>query len=44
LLLGIQSQEEVIDVQTVTVRAALDDLNEQIDQPLPVVIDDDDIL
>ena len=44
LLLGIQSQEEVIDVQTVTVRAALDDLNEQINQPLPVVIDDDDIL
>jgi hypothetical protein len=44
LLLGIQSQEEVIDVQPVTVQAALDDLNEQINQPLPVVIDDDDIL
>ncbi len=44
LLLGIQSQDEVIDVQPVTVRAALDDLNEQINQPMPVVVDDDDIL
>lgn len=44
LLLGIQSQDEVIDVQPVTVRAALDDLNEQINQPISVVIDDDDIL
>ena len=44
LLLGIQSQDEVIDVQPVTVRAALDDLNEQINQPISVVVDDDDIL
>lgn len=44
LLLGMQSQDEVIDVQPVTVRAALNDLNEQISQPVSVVIDDDDFL
>ena len=45
LLLGMQAQEEAIDVQPVVVKAAstsLDDLNAQISPPATVVIDDND--
>ena len=46
LLLGLQTQEEVIDVQPVTVKAvapSLDDLNAKITQPVVTAEPDDDI-
>jgi hypothetical protein len=46
LLLGLQTQEEAIDVQQVTVRAevpTLDDLNAKITTPEVAVESDDDI-
>jgi hypothetical protein len=46
LLLGLQTQEEAIDVQQVTVRAdvpTLDDLNAKITAPEVAVESDDDI-
>lgn len=46
LLLGLQTQEEVIDVQQVTVKAvapSLDDLNAKITQPMVTAEPDDDI-
>jgi hypothetical protein len=46
LLLGLQTQEEAIDVQQVTVRAevpTLDDLNAKIITPEVAVESDDDI-
>ncbi|NBU93747.1 MAG: hypothetical protein EBS18_04245 [Actinobacteria bacterium] len=45
LLLGMQAQEEAIDVQPVVVKAtstSLDELNAQISPPATVVIDDND--
>jgi hypothetical protein len=47
LLLGLQTQEEVIDVQPVTVKAvapSLDDLNAKITHPVVTAEPDDDIL
>ena len=46
LLLGLQTQEEVIDIQQVTVKAelpSLDDLNAKITQPVVTAEPDDDI-
>jgi hypothetical protein len=46
LLLGLQTQEEVIDVQQVTVKAvapSLDELNAKITQPVVTAEPDDDI-
>lgn len=46
LLLGLQTQEEVIDVQPVTVKAvapSLDELNAKITQPVVTAEPDDDI-
>jgi len=46
LLLGLQTQEEVIDVQPVTVKAeapSLDELNAKITQPVMTAEPDDDI-
>jgi len=46
LLLGLQSQEESIDVEIVTVRpvaAGLDELNATLQEPAPVIEEDDDI-
>jgi len=46
LLLGLQTQEEVIDVQPVTVKAvapSLDEFNAQITQPVVTAEPDDDI-
>lgn len=46
LLLGLQTQEEVIDVQPVTVKAvapSLDDLNAKITKPVVTAKPDDDI-
>jgi hypothetical protein len=46
LLLGLQTQEEVIDIQPVTVKAeapSLDDLNAKITQPVVTAEPDDDI-
>ena len=46
LLLGLQTQEEVIDVQPVTVKAvapSLDDLNAKITKPVVTAEPDDDI-
>jgi hypothetical protein len=37
LLLGIQSQEEVVDVELVNVSTNLDELNAKIQPPTPVV-------
>jgi len=42
LLLGLRSQEETIDVQTVTVRPVLDELNAALQQAPPAVEEDDD--
>jgi hypothetical protein len=46
LLLGLQTQEEVIDIHQVTVKAelpSLDDLNAKITQPVVTAEPDDDI-
>jgi hypothetical protein len=46
LLLGLQTQEEVIDIQQVTVKAevpSLDDLNAKITKPVVTAEPDDDI-
>ena len=46
LLLGLQTQEEVIDIQQVTVKAeapSLDELNAKITQPVVTAESDDDI-
>jgi len=46
LLLGLQTQEEAIDIQPVTVKTevpSLDDLNAKITEPVVITEPDDDI-